>query len=342
MTPWHDRPVFAHLRALTDERGVFEHALRDEPRRGGGYCVDDVSRALIVLAREPDSRPDVRGVVSLCLSFVEAAVAPSGRVRNRMARDGRFTDVPAVGDWWGRALWSLGVAAARLPDEAEAARALAAFHRAASARSTYLRAIAFAALGAVEVLRVRPGDDRAVHLLRRAAGVIRPGADPRWPWPEPRLRYANAALPEALLAAGAGLEDAGLVDHGLGMLQFLLDVETSDGHLSVTGTRGRGRGERSPQFDQQPIEVAAIADACARAFDLTGDPAWREGVAMAWAWFEGDNDTGIPMLDPQTGAGFDGLTRAGRNENRGAESTLAMLGTFQQARRLGVITAAVR
>jgi hypothetical protein len=46
------------------------------------------------------------------------------------------------------------------------------------------------------------------------------------------------------------------------------------------------------------------------------------------------------MIDENTGAGFDGLQRDGRNENRGAESTLAALSTHQQARRLGLLRAA--
>ncbi|WP_243073578.1 glycosyltransferase [Microbacterium sp. SS28] len=327
---------------MTDERGVFEHALLDAPRREHGYCVDDVARALVVLARDPQHDPELTGLTSLCLAFIDRAVAPSGRVHNRMSPAGRFTDAPGTGDWWGRAVWSLGVAFAGIPAAADATRALAVFHRAASVRPVHTRSAAFAALGAGEVLAIRPGDAAARDLLRRAADMIRPPLDAAWPWPEPRLQYANAVLPESLLAAGEGLEDAEVVDRGLGMLKFLLDVETRDGHLSVTGTHGRGPGEVDVQFDQQPIEVAAIADACARAFDLTADDEWRAGVAMAWAWFEGDNDTGIPLYDPDTGAGFDGLTRDGRNENRGAESTLAMLSTFQQARRLGVVAAAVR
>ena len=82
--------------------------------------------------------------------------------------------------------------------------------------------------------------------------------------------------------------------------------------------------------------VAALADACARAFDITAEPEWRGVVASAWAWFEGDNDSGTAMFDALTGAGFDGLESDGRNENRGAESTLAALSTYQHARRLNV------
>jgi hypothetical protein len=40
------------------------------------------------------------------------------------------------------------------------------------------------------------------------------------------------------------------------------------------------------------------------------------------------------MYDPVTGGGYDGLTAAGRNTNQGAESTLALLSTLQQDRRL--------
>ena len=91
--------------------------------------------------------------------------------------------------------------------------------------------------------------------------------------------------------------------------------------------------EIGPGFDQQPIEVAAIADACARPHRITADPRWLTGVDLAWRWFLGENDTVTAMFDPVTGGGYDGLERTGRNDNQGAESTLAMLSTAQQARR---------
>jgi hypothetical protein len=55
---------------------------------------------------------------------------------------------------------------------------------------------------------------------------------------------------------------------------------------------------------------------------------------LAAAWFLGDNDVGVVMYDETSGGGFDGLEPAGRNENQGAESTLAAMSTFQQARLL--------
>ena len=330
-------PSFAHLAALTDAHGVFEHALLDVPRREHGYCVDDVARALIVLVREPDQTPALAVLTETCLLFVDDAVVAGGRVRNRMAADGKWTDEASLGDWWGRALWALGVTAAHATTADTRGRALAAFHRAADERSPFGRAMVFAALGAADVLTAFPTDLSARALLLDAVSSIALPSDRAWEWPESRLRYANAAVPEALMAAGVVMDDPRMLSHGLSMLRFLVTLETRDHHLSVTGPAGRGPAQHSAQFDQQPIEVAALADACARAFDITAEIEWRDVVASAWAWFQGDNDSATAMFDDATGAGFDGLERAGRNENRGAESTLAALSTYQQARRLGVL-----
>jgi len=43
------------------------------------------------------------------------------------------------------------------------------------------------------------------------------------------------------------------------------------------------------------------------------------------------------MYDPSDGAGYDGLERDGRNENCGAESTLAALSTLQDIRALSAM-----
>jgi hypothetical protein len=195
--------------------------------------------------------------------------------------------------------------------------------------------MAFATLGAAEVLRVHPSHTSARTLVVDAAGTIgRPAARRAWPWPAPRLGYANAVLPDALIAAGVAIADDALVANGLGLLGWLLDIETLDDHFSLTPVGGWGPGEARPGFDQQPIEAAAIAEACARAFSVTRDSRWSAGLDRAVGWFFGNNDGGVPMYDPETGGGFDGLTAAGRNANQGAESTLALISTLQQSRKL--------
>ncbi len=339
MTPVNDvhQPVFDHLARLTDDRGLFEHARHTVPRREHGYCVDDVARGLVVVCREPWPGPDVRRLARCYLSFVLDALDPTGACHNRMAVDGKWRDEAAAGDWWGRALWGLGVAATSAQVPGMRARALVGFRIAAQCRSRYARSMAFAGLGAAEVLRKRPDDLAARGLLTDTVAVIgEPDVDDsRWPWPEERLSYGNASVAEALIVAGEALPDGPALDRGLSLLEFLLRTETRDDHLSVTPAGGRGRDDIGPGYDQQPIEVSALADACASAFRITRQPSWLTGVALAWDWFIGNNDSATPMFDPQTGGGYDGLERGGRNLNQGAESTLAMLATAQQARRIG-------
>ena len=124
-----------------------------------------------------------------------------------------------------------------------------------------------------------------------------------------------------------------LRQRGLDLLGWLIECETSDGHLSPTPVGGRGAEDTRPGFDQQPIEVATLADACARAAAVDTNPIWSDGVRAAAAWFVGDNDAGEPMWDPHTGGGYDGLHADGVNYNQGAESTMAVISTLQQARR---------
>lgn len=327
------RPVFDHLARMTDSRGLFEHAEYATPRREHGYCVDDVARGLVVVTREPDPDSATLLLASRYLDFVLAALAADGACRNRMDTDGVWRDVPALGDWWGRALWGLGAAAVRASTPGMRARALIGFRRGARRRSPSPRAMTFAALGAAELLRAAPDELAARSLLQDSVLAIGPaGPDRGWPWPEARLRYANGAVAEALIVAGEALHDRAALDYGLRLLGFLVRLDTRDGHLSVTPVGGRGPGDQSPGYDQQPIEVAAIADACASAYRVTGDPQWLAGINLGWRWYLGDNDAAAVMFDPATGGGYDGLTPDGPNLNQGAESTLAFLATAQHAR----------
>ncbi len=326
-------PSFDHVLALSDHIGIFEHAHHTTTRSEHGYCTDDVARLLIVITREPEPSEAVRELGRSALRFLADAQGADGQTRNRRTAGGQWLGARTVEDCWGRSLWAFGSAARHAPDAWMRQSALGYFERGTQQRSPWRRSMAFAALGAAEVLRVDPGHNLARLLLVDAVATIGPPAqDPRWPWPEPRLHYANAALAEALLTAGDLLERTDVVNDGLTMLRWLLDRETVDGHLSPTPVGGAGPDENAPAFDQQPIEVAAMADACHRAFEVTGDAEWLSGVDMAANWFAGENDSGVPMWDPDSGGGYDGLHAWGPNLNQGAESTLALVSTLQLGR----------
>jgi hypothetical protein len=334
---------FSHLWRLSDSTGLFEHAQGAVPRRNHGYCVDDAGRGLVVLGREsrPGSERDasLSRLVERYLAFISHAQVHTGALHNRLSFERRWYDSAGSGDWWGRALWGLGTIAARWDSAWMRAEALVRFDISVIHRSSSRRAMAMAALGAAEVLSCQPEHQPARTILEDAAKLIgRPRHDVRWPWPEHRLYYANAVLPETLLAAGHFLSKSELIDDGLMLLSWLSATESRDGHLSVTPVGGWSADQPRPGFDQQPIEVAALADAFARAWAISCDPMWTAGLRMCVDWFAGDNDLGVPMMDLETGGGFDGLSRGGPSLNQGAESTLALLSTLQHGRDLHMAT----
>ena len=325
--------VFAHLLSLSDQRGLFEHAEGTVRRREHGYCTDDNARLLVVTSRVPDTGA-AHHLSRLALHFVRSAQDNDGRCRNRMDPEGRWTDVAGTQDCWGRSLWGFGAAAAHHSNPAVRRWALRSFDKSARQRSPWVRSMAFAALGAAEIASIDPHHGPARTLLSDLLDQVGPTPAGAWAWPEPRLTYGNASLAEAVLAAGAALGRPAEVDRGLAMLSWLLALETRDGHLSVTGVGGRGPDDRGPQFDQQPIEVAAMADACWRAHAVTGDNSWITGVTAAASWFCGHNDAGLAMIDEQSKGGYDGLHEHSVNRNQGAESTLALVSTMQRAESL--------
>src|SRR5260370_16309711 len=89
--------------------------------------------------------------------------------------DGQWRDEAAVGDWWGRALWGLGVAATSAQTPGMRARALGGFRIAAQRRSPHVRSMAFAPLGAAELLRRRPDE---VVARRLPTNTLAPLAQP--------------------------------------------------------------------------------------------------------------------------------------------------------------------
>ena len=91
-------------------------------------------------------------------------------------------------------------------------------------------------------------------------------------------------------------------------------------------------------FDQQPLEATATISACLAAWRADGHPQWRAGAARAFAWFLGNNDLSLPLVDLETGSCRDGLHRDRPNENRGAESVVSYLLSLAEMRQLSRVS----
>jgi glycosyltransferase involved in cell wall biosynthesis len=328
----------SHLRRMTDGTGLLQHATFSVPNYGEGYATDDNARGLIaaVLMEELGlgSLEEVKALAGRYLAFLSFAFNEAiGRFHNLLSFDRHWLDDAGSEDSHGRALWALGTVVGRSTDEGLAGLASALFVRALPAVMDFSppRSWAFTLLGIHEYLK-RFNGDRGVLQVRDdlAARLMRALGECSvrdWPWFEDRLTYDNATLPRALLLAGTTMQDASYTEAAITALTWLMGIQVAeDGHFIPIGCRGfYRRGEERARFDQQPVEAYATIAACLDAYRVTSNARWRVQAQSVFDWFLGRNDLGIPLVDPATGACYDGLQPNWVNQNQGAESTLAFL-----------------
>jgi hypothetical protein len=327
-----------HLRHMTDGAGMLQHAKYTVPNRAHGYCVDDNARALIVVTRACDlNRNDssLIGLSSIYLSFLDDAFdQETCRFRNFMSYERKWLETVGSEDSHGRALWALGVMAGWGQNPGQVALATKLFHDALPALESFSdsRAIAFPILGIQAYLR-RNDNDRHVRSLLKGLGDrllerFRQFASKDWQWHEDVLTYDNARLPEALMACGRVTNDDDMVKTGIDVLEWLRDVQLdpSGGWFAPVGNQGWfPKSGSKAQYDQQPLEAAAMIGASFEAYECTQHEEWIQLASTCFNWYLGENDQQIQLYDNAGGGCHDGLTRDGVNKNQGAESTLSFL-----------------
>ena len=327
-----------HLRRMTDDTGMLQHARFTVPNRAHGYCVDDNARALIIAARAHDlDRNDtaLTELSSIYLSFLDDAFDPqTGRFRNFMSYERQWREATGSEDSHGRALWALGVMAGWGQNSGQVALATDLFRYALPALESFSdsRAISFPILGIQAYLR-RNDDDRQVRSLLGSLGNrlqerFRNFATKDWRWHESELNYDNGRLPEALMACGRVTGDSEMVALGIDVLTWLRDIQVDPacGWFAPVGNHGwfPKSGDKA-QYDQQPLEAAAMIGASIEAYECTQREEWIELVSTCFNWYLGKNDQQRQLHDYTSGGCRDGLTQDGVNENQGAESTLSYL-----------------
>lgn len=326
-----------HLLILTDSTGIIQHAKFSVPNRHFGYSTDDQARALIVAVKAGVRHPHAADWVKLearYLAYLYFAFDPdSKRFGNFMDYRREWTKPVATEDVHSRAIWALAQTVAHSQNEGHRGLASDLLGQAIEPVLGFVspRAWAFAILAVQEYLR-RFGGASAFRrereeLSRRLLEQFERNMADDWPWPEDRLTYANARIPQALIEAGQWLPEPRMVEVGLRSLSWLDRVTTTaDGLFVPVGTHGwMPRGGEKARFDQQPIEAYTMLDACLTAYRCTREERWLASARRAFDWFLGRNDLRVALYDDATGACYDGLHPDRVNRNQGAESTIVWL-----------------
>lgn len=323
-----------HIQNLTDDVGILQHAKFIVPNRAHGYCTDDNARALMAVLMAGNMFAETKVITRLAstyLGFLDYAFnEESGRFRNFMGYNRCWLEDVGSEDSHGRAVWGLGQAVALAESESLRAAARNLFEQALPVLPDFSspRAWAFALVGIHAYLGRFGGDSQVVQIRNILADKLfrlhQGHADVAWPWFEDRLTYANGILPHALILSGRSQKQDSILDAGLHSLEWLLEIQTDPkGHLVPIGNKGwYVQGAEKPRFDQQPIEVLHLIEACREAYEATGDSHWLTEAQVCLEWFLGRNDLNVPLYDHRSSGCCDGLQADGPNRNQGAESTL--------------------
>ncbi len=331
-----------HLRSMTDDTGLFQHAIYSVPNRDYGYCTDDNARALIATVMNWRLFKDesIIPLLKTYISFLHYALNEKlGTVRNFMHYNRDWLEEAGSEDSHGRTLWALGYTIAHPPGDALLGLATRLFKVLINAPPKFSspRAWAFSAIGANYYLRRFGGDTRVRRIMndlgKKLLHLQQKNASDDWPWFEDIVCYDNSRFCQALIITGGYMDNVEMYDAGIKTLQWLIDQQTASegGHLSLIGNDGwYRRGEEKPVFDQQPVDAAALVDACYQAFVLSGEEYWLRKMEWAFNWFFGSNDVHQPLYDFSTGACCDGLVPGGVNQNRGGEACVSLLLALQR------------
>jgi glycosyltransferase involved in cell wall biosynthesis len=324
----------AHIKRLTDDTGIIQHAKFGIPNLKEGYCLDDNARALLMVLMVHHQKKDALALdlAPIYLSYIHYMQNEDGTFRNFLSFSRNFLDEVGSEDSFGRTIWALGYLLANAPNDAYYQTGKSIFFKAFPnfKKLKSIRGIANTMVGISYYLKNNPSDKPMVDLLKTLAGKLLQHYDENctddWKWFESELTYDNAMLPLALLHSAEILNDKRITDVALESMNFLNKITLKEGYLSIIGNeKWYKKGGEHSMFVQQPLDALAMILMLQQAFHLTKDKEYLNKVFVCFMWFLGENDLRINLFDFETKGCCDGLENNGINRNQGAESTLAYL-----------------
>jgi hypothetical protein len=324
----------AHIKRLTDDTGIIQHANFGIPNLKEGYCLDDNARALlmVLMAYRQIKDPLALDLSPIYLSYINYMQNKDGTFRNFLSFNRNFLDEVGSEDSFGRTIWALGYLLGNAPNDAYYQTGRSIFYNASPnfEKLQSVRGIANTMVGISYYLRNNPADDSMVERLRNLSYKLiiqyEKNSSTDWKWFEPLLAYDNGMLPLALLHSAEILKESKITETAIETMSFLTEITLKDGYFSAIGNEKwyKKGGERS-MFAQQPVDTLAMVLMYHQAFHLTKDKEYLSKLFACFMWFLGENDLRMNLFDFETKGCCDGFESYGVNRNQGAESSLAYL-----------------
>lgn len=323
-----------YIRKLSSPTGIYQHARYQLPNYHHGYCLDDNSRAMLLLLMADPKRQE-ETLFRSYLSFIAYAQLADGNFRNFMSYDLQWLEPKGSEDSLGRTIWALGCLMNNGAYASYFAMADELFNRSLPPMLTLrsARAIAYTLLGLEQALAVKPKDDRYLENAKQLSlflvGEFRSCADADWPWFEEVISYDNAVIPLALLRMSNLFQKEEWQQIGLEAANFLDSILFQGDHLSTIGNDGwYVKGKECPIYGQQPIEVPSAIMLYQELYRLAPSDLLAHKIYKSFLWYLGYNVQGEIMFNASEGSCYDGLEAYGVNRNQGAESNISFWMSF--------------
>jgi len=323
-----------HIKRLTDDTGIIQHANFGIPNLKEGYCLDDNARSLLMVLMAYRQKRDILALdlSPIYLSYINYMQNKDGTFRNFLSFSRNFLDEVGSEDSFGRTIWALGYLCGNAPNDAYYQNGRSIFFNASPnfEKLQSARGIANTLVGISYYLMINPSDDSMTERLRNLSykliNLYEENSTTDWKWFEPLLAYDNGILPLALLHSADILKDNKITEIALETMNFLTEITLKDGYFSAIGNEKwyQKGGERS-MFAQQPVDALAMVLMYYQAFHLTQDKEYLTKLFACFMWFLGENDLRMKLFDFETKGCCDGFESYGVNRNQGAESSLAYL-----------------
>lgn len=327
-----------HLKKCTTSVGLLQFCKAEEPLLSSGYTLDDNARALIGLVEYYALKPDysILRNIRIHFEFIERMQLESGRFINYLDHTEKSTPqntLENLDDANGRAIWALGTFAAhqQMFDPSYFSKIQQMLEKSMNILEAMdsPRAIAFTIKGLFKYNQ-QENDLQVVGLIKRLANKLEANyhahRQNEHHWFEPKLTYANAVLPEALLMASQISSDRQQQKIADRCFEYLLDILFEEGQLRVISNQTwHTPGQEKNYSGQQPIDVAYTILALATFYELTKIKTYLLQMKTAFDWYLGNNSLNQIVYNPISGGCLDGIEDHEVNINQGAESTVTYL-----------------